>query len=127
MSNNCSRLILRGSLLLAVIAVLVATTGCGSRTFPTGVYNSTGDNTGLSMEYRADSTVSLTDNTGHEWDRMQYKVSGNQIVFSGGKYCFPSEGTYSWMFDGKALKFTAVSDNCSDRKGTMVSSDWTKE
>ncbi len=127
MSNNRLRIVLDVAVLLVAIAALVATVGCGSRGFPTGVYNGTGDNTGLITEFKADGTVSISDNTGIVWDTTMYKVSGNQIVFSGGKTCFPSEGTYTWAFDGKALKFTFVSDNCADRKGALTSSDWIKE
>lgn len=131
MSTNGSRLILRGSLLLAAIAVLAATTGCGSRGLPIGKYHPSGE-PAKTMELMADGTVVLSEtySTGvspTEMVRGKYRVSGNQVVFVGGTYCEGQDGTYAWSFDGKALKFTLVSDSCYDRQGTFDGREFLKE
>ena len=132
MSNSSLRIILmRVGVLLVAIAVLAATTGCGSRAFPRGVFHPTGEPSKY-MELMADGTIVLSERYGTgvsptEIVRGKYRVSGNQVVFEGGTYCEGQDGTYTWSFDGKALKFTLVSDSCYDRQSTFVGTEFLKE
>lgn len=131
MSTNGSRLILRGTLLLVAITVLAAATACGSRAFPTGIFHLSGEPQ-KTMELKTDGNVVLFEQFGTgtspiEQARTMYRVSGNQVVFEGGTGCDSQNGTYTWSFDGKTLKFTLVSDSCYDRSSTFGGAEFLKE
>ncbi len=55
--------------------------------------------------------------------------SGDQIVFTetGGGDCTGEQGTYKWVWDGKALTFTSVQDRCFERTDDFQSGPWTKQ
>jgi hypothetical protein len=128
MSNKGLRIIWGAGVVLAVIAALATTAGCGTRAFPTGTFDALDGSSKL--EFGADGTYVATviafGLPGVDMERGTYRVSGNQVVIKG-DYCGTTEGTYTWAFNGKSLKFTAVSDACADRNGSMVGVDWTKE
>ncbi len=130
MSNKGSHILPIAGLLLVAMALLVTTAGCGSRAFPIGKYRSS-DTPGNKIEFIADGTVVLSQAYGKtqiEIVRGKYSVSGNQITFLGDNYCGTTEATYTWAFDGQALKFTAVAnDGCIDRQETLTGVSFVKE
>ncbi len=129
MSNKSSRNLQIVGLLLVAIAVLVAAAGCGSRATLVGKYHPS-DYPTHTLEFLADGTVLLSHTSGSDQIvdvRGQYRVSGKQVVFWGDSYCGPTEGTYTWAFDGKTLEFAAVSDGCGDRISTLIGTKFQKE
>ncbi len=128
MSNKGLRIIWGVGVLLVAMAVLGATAGCDTRGFPIGKYHPSGAPTKI-MEFMADGTVVLSETYGKfpiESVRGKYRVSGNQVVFVD-NYCGVSDGTYAWTFDGKALKFAVISDDCADRVSTLADVEFLKE
>ncbi len=130
MSNKWSHIPPIAGLLLFATALLVMTAGCGVRAFPTGKYHSS-DTPGNKIEFMADGTVVLSQangNTQMEVVRGKYSVSGDRVTFLGDNYCGTTEATYTWAFDGQALKFTAVAnDGCYDRQQTLTGVSFVKE
>ena len=53
-----------------------------------------------------------------------FTVTGDQISLQG-DYCKDATGLYIWTYDGTALKFEAIHDECTDRAGVVVSGQWT--
>ena len=65
-----------------------------------------------------------------------YIVTGNQVVFStsastaieGGCVGDKKEGTYTWVYEGKALSLKVLDDRCGGREGWITSGrPWVKK
>lgn len=58
-----------------------------------------------------------------------YVVDKDKIVFTQteGGLCSGVPGTYTWSFDGKALTFAAVDDQCSIRRADWQAGPWMKQ
>jgi len=57
-----------------------------------------------------------------------YTITGDQIVFTEEHECPDGEeGTYQWEFDGNALSFKVLRENCSGRSGRIVWRPWVLE
>ena len=50
-------------------------------------------------------------------------VTDDQVSMKG-DHCGDITGTYSWTYDGKALNFSVLEDECTDRKVVIDNSDW---
>ena len=48
-----------------------------------------------------------------------YTMAGNQITIEQVDQCQSVKGTYSWTYDGKALKFKSLGDKCAIREFNM--------
>jgi hypothetical protein len=88
--------------------------------FPTGAFVN-GD---WSWEFKADGTFVSSGQLGSE--SGTYSVNGDQVVITC-QCCGNVEGTYTWFFDGAALKFTAIDDKCANRKDVVDASTWSKK
>jgi hypothetical protein len=56
-----------------------------------------------------------------------YAISGDKVDITDDMCPGGVEGTYKWEFDGKALKFITLKDNCIDRPYYMTRSPWSLE
>jgi hypothetical protein len=60
-----------------------------------------------------------------------YTVSGDHVTFldspGAASVCQKEPGEYTWSFDGSALAFKMVSDECSERKIDLTNSTWAKQ
>jgi hypothetical protein len=88
--------------------------------FPTGAFTN-GDWT---WEFKADGTFISSGPLGSETGT--YSVNGNQIIITC-QCCKEVKGTYQWSFDGTALKFIAINDECVNRKDVVDASTWLKK
>ena len=110
-------------LILLIIAGCSPTKPSSSPTpasFPTGAFVN-GD---WSWEFKADGTFVSSGPPGSE--SGTYSASGDQVVITC-QCCGDVEGTYTWAFDGMALKFAAIDDNCVNRKNVVDASTWSKK
>jgi hypothetical protein len=55
-----------------------------------------------------------------------FTVAGDQISIKG-DYCGNIIGTYTWAYDGTALTFQGIHDECTDRAGVVVTGKWVKK
>lgn len=113
----------------ATLLVLVLFTGCSAdktssspttTPFPTGSFIN-GD---WSWEFKADGSFVSSGPLGSE--SGTYSASADQVVITC-QCCGDVEGTYTWAFDGMALKFTAMDDQCANRKDVVEASTWSKK
>ncbi len=60
-----------------------------------------------------------------------YTVSGDHVTFlesaASVSVCQKDSGEYSWSFNGSALVFQMVNDNCDERRIDLTNSTWTKQ
>lgn len=111
-----------------MLAIVVITVGCvplvappAQPPFPTGTFTGPGIWT---TEYNADGSYVARNPDAME--RGTYTVTGEQIVLKG-DYCGEVEGTYTWTFDGEVLSFTAVDDQCVDRRILVEGGTWLRQ
>jgi len=53
----------------------------------------------------------------------KYEAAGEHVTFidKQGRYvCTDSDGKYTWKYDGKALTFVKLEDNCAGREGVLT-------
>jgi hypothetical protein len=55
-----------------------------------------------------------------------YTVTGDQVTMKD-DYCGDVLGTYIWIYDGKALSFKTINDECSIRESLLSLGKWLKE
>ena len=96
------------------------TPGTTTPSFPVGIFTSVG----WTWEFKVDGSF-VAEGPG-EGEKGTYTVTGNQIVFKG-DYCGDVTGTYTWTFDGKALSFKALDDQCNSRRDVVVRDDWSRK
>jgi hypothetical protein len=125
--RNAMRGWIRCAWVLILVSVIIA--GCSPTkpaptpttvSFPTGAFVN-GD---WSWEFKADGSFVSGGPLGSE--SGTYSVSGDQVVITC-QCCGDVEGTYTWSFDGMALKFTAIDDKCTNRKDVVDTSTWLKK
>lgn len=92
--------------------------------FPTGVYQSSMDS----------SIIKFLPNGEHIHDAGArtdcYIVSQQHILIFGKAPCYDTAtdyGDYTWTFNGKALRFTRVYDDCLLRASSLPDIDWIKQ
>lgn len=120
-------------ILLFVAAVLLAGCGGASAAKPTTTPAALGDfpigNFSNSIvawtwDFKADGSYSA--GGPQVVEHGIFTVTGNQISLKG-DYCGDAIGTYTWTYDGTALKFETIKDECADRAGTVVNGKWVKK
>ncbi len=119
----------RCSIIMLGLTILALAAACGTAAFPTGKFHiaEAPDYTyeftpgGAIIILHAFGDTSLEDSTG------KYRLSGNQVIFYDDTFCGNAEGAYNWTYDGKALRFTVVSDACGDRLGALTYRDFLPE
>jgi len=107
---------------LAGLALLAVTVGCTPRAFQPGIYHPDG-HSDQTVNFASDGRVVFSHASGGSEvdDRDDYYcVSGNKVILSDGNYCGRDDGIYTWFFDGKALKLTALRDHEPDRKDRLT-------
>jgi hypothetical protein len=72
-------------------------------------------------------TVSTFDSTHTVTETASFQVSENEIAIESDTTCPYTAGIYFWEFDGRALRLTVKSDDCTQRKDTLTGSDWIME
>jgi hypothetical protein len=136
--------------LLPLLTFVIACGGDGTPTggpeppslgdFPVGTYVGTIEESDVSDDYLyLVGTHRITFTSNATWNLIlngvsavtgRFSVSGSQISItdvSGTYSCAQvgptyATGTYTWSFDGNALSFTVVSDNCTGRVVGMTTS-----
>ena len=81
---------------------------------------------GYTWEFKADGSYHSTS----KWTDINgvYTVTGNQIVIQEDYVpCKDIVGTYTWTYDGQALSFTVVDDQCRDRRVVVDRGQWLKK
>lgn len=92
--------------------------------FPTGSYVAGS----LTLTFDENGTHSVS-----ESDRVvvrgTYTVKGNEIVFTDneGELACSETGRYQWQYDGKALTFKAVLDDCGGRVDGLTGQSWIRK
>lgn len=97
----------------------------GQEKFPTGTY--TGGAFTLSV---GDDGIHTVSTEGKVVVKGNYVVAKDQITFTdkeGDYACVGQAGTYKWAFDGKALSFTKVEDQCDGRVQGLTAQAWVKK
>ena len=88
--------------------------------FPVGNFGN-GD---WSWVFKADGSFISSGPSGRE--SGTWSVSGDQVVITC-QCCGEVKGTYTWAFDGVALKFAAIDDKCTNRRDVVDASTWSKK
>ena len=81
---------------------------------------------GYTWEFKADGSY----HSKSRWTDTDgvYTVTGNQIVIQEDYVpCKDIVGTYTWTYDGQALSFTVVDDQCRDRRVVVDRGQWLKK
>lgn len=114
---------------LTVLAVILAACGpsvAGPTTtpaalgdFPVGNFMNT--IVAWTWDFKADGSYSA--GGPQVFENGTFTVNGKQISIKG-SYCGDATGVYTWTYDGTALKFEQVCDECLERAGTVVSGKW---
>ena len=93
--------------------------------FPVGSYQAA--NGSLVVIFSSDGKFSVKSSDGGPIAAGAYTIDGDQILFSenldgedGNRMCEDS-GKYRWKFDGKALVFSKVEDECEGRVRALTS------
>lgn len=118
--------------LIALTALAVILAGCGGTgsarsttiqadlgDFPAGNYMNT--ILAWTLDFKADG--SYLAGGPQVVENGVFTVDGNQISFKG-SYCGDATGIYTWSYDGTALEFEQVHDECLERAGTVVTGKW---
>ncbi|HEX6269438.1 MAG TPA: hypothetical protein VFZ43_04335 [Anaerolineales bacterium] len=131
-----SQLTISFFLTLIMVTVMIVVSGCGSGVgatpaarFTTGIYTNPSSQYGAEMELLEDGTyVSSSPNTLIPV-RGTYLVTDDEVVFSetADGHCIEIPGTYKWAFDGKAITFTVVEDQCALRRIALQSGPWARQ
>jgi hypothetical protein len=113
-------------MLISLLCIFLFSLGLAQSKFPIGSYSS-GEFT-ITFYKDGNHAVSVNDNV---VVKGSYTVTQNQIVMTDkeGQYaCDGSKpGKYSWEFDGKALKFEKLEDECDGRAGALSGQSWVKK
>ena len=81
---------------------------------------------GYTWEFKADGTYHTTSKY-LDLDGA-YTVTGDQIAVQDDYVpCKDVVGTYTWAYDGEALTFTVVDDECTDRRNVTGRGQWLKK
>jgi hypothetical protein len=81
---------------------------------------------GYTWEFKADSTYHTTSKYANS-DGV-YTLTGDQIAIQEDYVpCKDIVGTYTWTYDGEALTFTVVDDECTDRRNVVGRGHWSKK
>jgi len=96
--------------------------------FPIGTYAPPVQRTaGIEMVFSKDGTYVMS---GPQFIPINgtYVLDQDEIVVTDSEgLCKDIPGTYTWAFDGQALMFTAVEDNCSIRRVDWQAGPWVKQ
>jgi hypothetical protein len=99
-----------------------APTATPEPSFPTGIFTKAN----WTMEFKADGSYHAEQSMAN--DDGVYTVTGDQITFQGDFVpCKGIVGTYTWTYDGTALSFTAVDDECTERRNVTGRGQWLKK
>ncbi len=115
-----ARILLLGVLAMAGCASPKAPPPTSAPSFPAGAFVN-GD---WAWEFKADGSFNSSGPLGSETGT--YTVNGSQVIITC-QCCGDAKGTYAWAFDGNTLQFTAIDDSCSNRKGVVNASTWSKK
>jgi hypothetical protein len=82
----------------------------------------------LTATFSKDGTHIVTEN-GRTVVSGTYTIKADQIVLTdkAGEYTCTETGTYQWGFDGTALTFKAVLDNCGPRVDSLTRQKWIRK
>ncbi len=119
----------RCSIIMIGLTILALAAACGTAAFPTGKFH-IAEAPDYTYEFTPGGAITISHAFGDttlEDSTGKYRLSGNQIVFYDDTFCGNTEGAYSWTYDGKALRFTVVSDSCGDRLGALTYRDFLPE
>jgi hypothetical protein len=122
--NRGVSIVLSSVLLLACAVWSLSAKTSSAGDFPVGNY-SEGD---FFATFTADGKFVIKAEDGLIKVEAQYKVEGDQIVFSekDGKGECAEPGKYKWNFDGKVLTFIKLEDSCSGRHSHLTARLWTR-
>lgn len=126
------------SFFLAVLLITssMAIYGCASTAsttptaqIPTGSYVNQSSRYGVDLKVLDDGAYNTSSPDALIPIQGTYVVTEDQVVFTETQdgHCVDIPGTYNWAFDGKALTFTAVEDQCSLRRIALQSGPWVKQ
>ncbi len=119
----------RCSIIMIGLTILALAAACGTAAFPTGKFH-IAEAPDYTYEFTPGGAITISHAFGDillEDSTGKYRLSGKQIVFYGDTFCGNAEGAYNWAYDGKALRFTVVSDACGDRLGALTYRDFLLE
>jgi len=105
--------------LSVVLATVVSAVGFSATdNFPTGTF-AAGD---WAVTFSSDGSYQVREK-GDLVVEGTYKAAGEHVTFTDkqGRYvCNDSDGKYTWKYDGKALSFTKLEDDCGGRLGVLT-------
>jgi hypothetical protein len=121
-----------GKITWIAIAILLIIVGCSPSanestptpepSFPIGIFTKAN----WTWEFKADGSYHSEQSMAN--DDGVYTVTGNQITIQGDYVpCKGIVGTYTWTYDGTALSFTTVDDQCTDRRNVTGRGQWLKK
>ena len=110
--------------LVAALTGTLLTAQAPKPQFPTGTFVAES----LSMTFANDGTHTVTDR-GTVVVRGTYVVKGDQITLTDkdGDFACDVTGRYQWAFDGRALTFKLILDDCSGRVDGLTGQRWVKQ
>ena len=96
----------------------------GQNSFPTGSF----DAGSLTLTFNANGTHTLADR-GNIVVNGTYVVQGDQITLTdkSGDFACDEVGKYQWTYDGKALRFKALLDDCGGRADGLTQQPWVRK
>ena len=120
-------ILITSSLALSGCASNATTTSTAQLT--TGIYANPSSRYGVELTFLDDGTYDTSSPNALIPIQGTYVVAEDQIVFTETKdgHCVDIPGTYTWAFDGKAITFTVVEDQCSLRRIALQSGPWAKQ
>jgi hypothetical protein len=119
-----------------LITASVAVWGCASTAsatppsqITTGTYTNPSSRYGVELKLFEDAIYNTSSPNALIPIQGTYVVADDQVVFTETKdgHCLDIPGTYKWAFDGEALTFTVVEDQCSLRRIALQSGPWVQQ
>jgi hypothetical protein len=110
--------------LIAIILMVLITANCSASTeFPTGLFESDKVRD-KEFRFNDDGTFILYWD-GDEYLKGEYRVEGNNFYIEDitNTLC-QSPATYEWSYDGEALYFEAIEEDCPPRRGNFNKKSW---
>jgi hypothetical protein len=116
-----------------LITASLAVSGCASSLsatptpqLTTGIYANPSSRYGVELKLLEDGVYTTSSPDALIPIRGTYAAMEDQVVFTETKdgHCIDIPGTYKWAFDGEALTFTVVEDQCSLRRIALQSGPW---
>jgi hypothetical protein len=120
----------RRTLIASVFAIgLVTTAAIQSPKFPTGVFNGSGGDTNIALDFDTTGVVTAyVDN--QAFSSSPFSAKADTLIFGAVTgpegYSCAGSGRYLWALSENRMTFTRINDDCQIRIDTLTGLSWTR-